>query len=63
MADDLNEKNVQFKWQDQNNCLIIITERDNRGANFSVDSQLKIKCSWAKSKPTFECVGYAQKIK
>jgi hypothetical protein len=36
MADDLNEKNVQFKWQDQNNCLIIIEERDNRERTFQL---------------------------
>lgn len=36
MADDLNEKNVQFKWQDQNNCLIIITERDNKARTFQL---------------------------
>jgi len=36
MADDLTDKNVQFKWQDDSNCLILIEERGGRTRTFQL---------------------------
>jgi hypothetical protein len=36
MAGDLNKENVKFNWQDDNNCLITIEERDKHVRSFQL---------------------------
>jgi hypothetical protein len=36
MAGDLNAENVKFNWQDDNNCIITIEERDKHVRSFKL---------------------------
>lgn len=45
VADDLNNENVQFKWTEDNNCIITIEERDKHVRSFQLiasDSQVQL---------------------
>lgn len=49
VADDLNNENVQFKWTDDNNCIITIEERDKHVRSFQLiasDSQVQLAEIW-----------------
>jgi hypothetical protein len=35
-ADDLNEKNVKFNWQDDKNCIITIEQREDKPRTFQL---------------------------
>lgn len=45
VADDLNKENVQFKWTDDDNCIITIEERDKHVRSFQLianDNQVQL---------------------